>query len=77
MKCIKAIKQTNLHELGQIARVPDNLAHQRVTSGYWKYISKTEWKDAGRVEPIHAEPKQKKVKSDKEEKSYKRKTKRK
>ena len=77
MKCIKAIKQTNLDEMGKIARVPDNVAHQRVTSGYWKYISKTEWKDAGRVEPTQVEVKKKKEKTEKEEKNYKRKTKRK
>jgi hypothetical protein len=77
MKCIKSIKKTNIDELGKIARVPDNLAHQRVTSGYWKYISKTEWKDGGRVEPTQAETKKKKENLDKEVKTYKRKTKRK
>lgn len=44
MKCIKATRATKNTEVGEIRRLEDKEAEQRVNSGYWKYISKSEWK---------------------------------
>lgn len=44
MKCIKAIKPLKNTEVGTINRIDDVEAEARVLTGYWKYISKTEWK---------------------------------
>ena len=72
MKCIKAIKETTVYELGRIMRVEDKVADQRVSTGYWKYIPKNEWKNEGRVAPILPEPKNKKVKVEVNQKKYKK-----
>jgi hypothetical protein len=45
MKCIKAIKSQKTAEIGNIARINDVDAELRVRTGYWKYISKSEWKN--------------------------------
>ena len=45
MKCIKAIKETSQYEVGRIMRVEDKVADQRVSTGYWKFIPKNEWKE--------------------------------
>lgn len=76
MKCIKVIKGTNLYEMGTIQRVDEKLAEQRVSSGYWTFISKSEWKENGRVAPIQQEERKKK-KEKLEEKNYKKKNKKK
>lgn len=44
MKCIKSIKPTKNTEIGQIVRIDDVEAESKVKTGYWSYISKTEWK---------------------------------
>jgi hypothetical protein len=44
MKCIKSIKPTKNTEVGQIVRIDDVEAESKVRTGYWSYISKTEWK---------------------------------
>jgi hypothetical protein len=44
MKCIKCIKQTKTYDLGEIRRTDDIDAEQKVKSGNFKYIPKTEWK---------------------------------
>jgi hypothetical protein len=44
MKCIKAIKDSYQGKLGEIKRVSDNEAENRVKSGLWKYVSKSEYK---------------------------------
>ena len=59
MKCIKAIKETSQYEMGRIMRVEDKVADQRVSTGNWKFISKSEWKEAGRVAPVMTEVKKK------------------
>lgn len=46
MKCIKCIKQAKSYTIGEIRRVKDNEAEERVNNGYWKYVSKTEWKQS-------------------------------
>ena len=44
MKCIKCIRQTKTYDLGEIRRTDDIDAEQKVKSGNFKYIPKTEWK---------------------------------
>ncbi len=48
MKCIKSIKQTKHYDLGEIRRTDDVDAEQKVSSGIWMYIQKSEWKTATR-----------------------------
>lgn len=48
MKCIKAIKGTKQTEIGEIKRVDNEEADLKVSSGYWKFIPKSEWKEATR-----------------------------
>lgn len=72
MKCIKAIKETSQYEMGRIMRVEDKVAEQRVSTGNWKFISKGEWKENGRVAPVMTEVK-KKEKTEVNQKKYKKK----
>lgn len=72
MKCIKAIKETSQYEMGRIMRVEDKVADQRVSTGNWKFISKSEWKEDGRVAPVMTEVK-KKEKTDVNQKKSKKK----
>lgn len=44
MKCIKAIKETKSYTLGEIRRTDDIDADQKVASGVWMFIPKSEWK---------------------------------
>ena len=44
MKCIKSIKALKNTEIGEILRIDDVEAESRVKTGYWSYISKSEWK---------------------------------
>ena len=44
MKCIKAVKPLKNTEVGTINRINDVEAEAKVLTGYWKYISKSEWK---------------------------------
>ena len=44
MKCIKLVKNSKGHEIGEIVRVNDAEAESRVKIGYWSYIPKSEWK---------------------------------
>jgi len=44
MKCIKLIKASKGHEIGQDLRVEDNEADLRVKGGYWSFVPKTEYK---------------------------------
>jgi hypothetical protein len=46
MKCIKSIKVTKNTEIGEIRRISDEEAEQKVNSGYWKFIPKSEWKSS-------------------------------
>lgn len=46
MKCIKSIKATKNTEIGEIRRLSDAEASQKVDSGYWKFIPKSEWKSS-------------------------------
>jgi hypothetical protein len=49
MKCIKAIKRFGGNKVGEIVRVDDESAFQRVSEGNWIYVSKTEWKNIGKT----------------------------
>ena len=44
MKCIKLIKASKGHEIGQVLRVNDDEADLRVKGGYWSFAPKTEYK---------------------------------
>jgi hypothetical protein len=44
MKCIKTIKSTKNTEVGTIIRVNDADAENKVKTGYWQYVPKSEWK---------------------------------
>lgn len=46
MKCIKCIKPAKSYTVGEIRRVKDNEAEERVNNGYWKYVTKTEWRES-------------------------------
>ena len=48
MKCIKAVKQTKYYDLGEIRRTDEIDAEEKVSSGIWMYIPKSEWKLATR-----------------------------
>jgi DNA-binding transcriptional MerR regulator len=48
MKCIKCIKVAKGYELGEIRRIIDGEADDRVRGGYWKFVPKSEWKLATR-----------------------------
>jgi|688.fasta_scaffold74126_2 hypothetical protein len=44
MKCIKLIKTSKGHEIGQILRTDDNEAEFRVKGGNWAFAPKSEWR---------------------------------
>jgi hypothetical protein len=44
MKCIKAIKE-NKYKIGEIIRIGDIEAEERVETGYWEYVPKSQWKE--------------------------------
>ena len=44
MKCIKSIKTLKNTEIGEILIIDDVEAESKVKTGYWSYISKSEWK---------------------------------
>ena len=48
MKCIKCIKQTKNYDLVEIRRTDNQDAEEKVASGVWMFISKSEWKLATR-----------------------------
>ncbi len=48
MKCIKVIKESKHYSLGEIRRVDDKDASEKVASGVWMFIPKSEWKLATR-----------------------------
>ena len=44
MKCIKLIKLSKGHEIGEMLRTDDNEAELRVKGGNWVFAPKTEYK---------------------------------
>jgi hypothetical protein len=51
MKCIKCIRQTKSYDLDEIRRTDDQDAEEKVKSGTWKFIPKSEWKATKKPEP--------------------------
>ena len=56
MKCIQAVKATKHYELDEIRRVNDVEAEEKVSSGYWKFIPKSDWKSLLRKQLKLEEP---------------------
>jgi hypothetical protein len=55
MKCIKAIRETKYSSIGDIKRVKEDEANEKVGTGYWKFVPKSEWKLATRnSKPVEA-----------------------
>jgi hypothetical protein len=82
MKCIKSVKQTKQISLGEIIRVTDEDAIEKVKGGFWVYAPKSEWKQdrvGNKTENSKTttteEPKVKKGKSKKELKLEKKRNK--
>lgn len=48
MKCIKAIRPFGKSRTGDILRVDNTTAFERVLEGSWVYTSKMEWKTGGK-----------------------------
>lgn len=48
MKCIKVIKESKHYQLGEIRRVEDQDAYEKVASGVWKFVPKSDWKAVSR-----------------------------
>jgi len=48
MKCIKAIRATKHTVVGEIKRLTDIEANEKVSTGYWTFAPKSEWKLATR-----------------------------
>jgi hypothetical protein len=44
MKCIKTIKKTNSREIGEIIRIEEKEAENKVKTGFWVYCPKSDWK---------------------------------
>ena len=49
MKCIQAIKETKYSKVGDIKRVSDQEAKEKVDTKYWKFIPKSEWKGTKKI----------------------------
>ena len=49
MKCIRAIKETKYSKVGDIKRVSDQEANEKVDTKYWKFIPKSEWKGTKKI----------------------------
>ncbi len=48
MKCIKVVKETKDNKLGTIRRVANTEADSKVSTGYWAFCPKSEWKELTR-----------------------------
>jgi hypothetical protein len=44
MKCIKVIKELKTYKMGDVSRVTNKDADEKVMSGYFMYVPKSEWK---------------------------------
>jgi hypothetical protein len=45
MKCIKVVKETKENKAGTIRRVANTEADSKVSTGYWAFCPKSEWKE--------------------------------
>lgn len=50
MKCIKSVKALKNYEIGEIVRINNLEAEEKVRTGYWKYAPKSEWKANSKVQ---------------------------
>ncbi len=71
MKCIKVIKAAKSYELGDIRRVDNSEADVKVSTGYWAFCPKSEWKLATRKPKNDQATDQVKVQSKKQLKKQK------
>lgn len=44
MKCIKCIKVAKGYDLDEVRRMDDIDANEKVKTGYWKFVPKSEWR---------------------------------
>ena len=72
MKCIKVIKATKDHEVGTIRRVDDREADSKVSTGYWMFIPKSEWKLSTRKSKSTTDQATEQVTDQVEKKPYKK-----
>ena len=49
MKCIQATRETKSSKVGDVKRVSDLEANEKVDTKYWKFISKSEWKGTRKI----------------------------
>jgi hypothetical protein len=49
MKCIQAIRETKHTKIGDIRRVSDLEANEKVDTKYWKFVAKSEWKGTRKI----------------------------
>jgi len=54
MKCIKCIKVAKGYDLDEVRRMDDIDANEKVKTGYWKFVPKSEWKAATRKVKVNA-----------------------
>lgn len=53
MKCVKTIKKTNSREIGEVIRTEEKDADLKVSTGFWAFCPKSEWKSlTRRVKPV-------------------------
>jgi hypothetical protein len=53
MKCVKTIKKTSSREIGEVIRTEEKDADLKVSTGFWAYCPKSEWKAlTRRVKPV-------------------------
>lgn len=50
MKCIKSVKALKNYEIGDVVRINNIEAEEKVRTGYWQYAPKSEWKAKSKVE---------------------------
>ena len=49
MKCIQAVRETKYAKVGDIKRVSDIEANEKVYTKYWKFVPKSEWKGTRKI----------------------------
>jgi hypothetical protein len=49
MKCIQAIRETKHTNVGDIKRVSDLEANEKVDTKYWKFVPKSAWKGTRKI----------------------------
>jgi hypothetical protein len=54
MKCIKCIKVAKGYDLDEVRRMDDIDANEKVKTGYWKFVPKSEWKSVTRKVKVNA-----------------------